>query len=75
MDVLVLSGGGHAQRGEQTFEAATITARLSADEEYVRVIELRGDARVAGGGGALRLDVGAGHRPRATSRAARRSIA
>ena len=53
MDVLVLSGGGHAQRGEQTFEAATITARLSADEQYVRLIELRGDARVAGGGGAL----------------------
>ena len=53
MDVLVLSGGGRAQRGEQTFEAATITARLSADEDYVRFIELRGDARVAGGGGAL----------------------
>jgi len=53
MDVLVLSGGGHAQRGEQTFEAATITARLSPEEEYVRFIELRGDARVAGGGGAL----------------------
>ena len=53
MDVLVLSNGGHAQRGEQTFEAATITARLSPEEEYVRLIELRGDARVAGGGGAL----------------------
>jgi len=53
MDVLVLSGGGHAQRGEQTFEAATITARLAPDEDYVRAIELRGDARVAGGGGAL----------------------
>src|SRR6185503_1354637 len=36
-----------------TFEAATITARLSEDEQFVRVIELRGDARVAGGGGAL----------------------
>ena len=53
MDVLVLSNGGHAQRGEQTFEAATITARLSPEEEYVKSIELRGDARVAGGGGAL----------------------
>jgi LPS export ABC transporter protein LptC len=53
MDVLVLSGSGRAQRGEQTFEAATITARLSPDEDYVRFIELRGDARVAGGGGAL----------------------
>jgi LPS export ABC transporter protein LptC len=53
MDVLVLSGGGHALRGEQTFEAATITARLAPNEEYVRAIELRGDARVAGGGGAL----------------------
>jgi len=53
MDVLVLSGGGHAQRGEQTFEAMTITAHLSSEEEYVKTIEMRGDARVAGGGGAL----------------------
>jgi lipopolysaccharide export system protein LptA len=53
MDVLVLSGGGHAQRGEQTFEAETITAHLTAEEEYVRLIEMRGNARVAGGGGAL----------------------
>jgi LPS export ABC transporter protein LptC len=53
MDVLVLSNGGHAQRGEQTFEAQTITARLSPEEEYVRLIELRDNARVAGGGGAL----------------------
>ncbi|HEV8393126.1 MAG TPA: LPS export ABC transporter periplasmic protein LptC [Vicinamibacterales bacterium] len=53
MDVLVLSGGGHAQRGEQTFDAETITARLGADEDYVRSIEMRGNARVAGGGGAL----------------------
>src|SRR6185295_1082607 len=36
-----------------TFEAGTITAHLAPDEEYVRVIEMRGDARVAGGGGAL----------------------
>jgi LPS export ABC transporter protein LptC len=53
MDVLVLSGGGHAQRGEQTFEAETITARLAPDEQYVRLIEMRGDSRVSGGGGAL----------------------
>jgi LPS export ABC transporter protein LptC len=53
MDVLVLSGGGHAERGEQVFEAATITARLADEEQYVRMIELRGDARVAGGGGTL----------------------
>jgi LPS export ABC transporter protein LptC len=53
MDVLVLSNGGHAQRGEQTFEAQTITARLSPEEEFVRLIELRDNARVAGGGGAL----------------------
>jgi LPS export ABC transporter protein LptC len=52
-DVLVLSGGGHAQRGEQTFDADTLTARLSPDEEYVRLIEMRGNSRVAGGGGAL----------------------
>ncbi len=53
MDVLVLSGGGHAERGEQVFDAATITARLAGEEQYVRMIELRGNARVAGGGGAL----------------------
>lgn len=53
MDVLLLSGGGRAQRGEQTFEADTITARLAPEEEYVRSIEMRGNARVAGGGGAL----------------------
>jgi len=53
MDVLALSGGGHAQRGEQTFEADTLTARLSPDEDYVRLIEMRGNSRVAGGGGAL----------------------
>jgi LPS export ABC transporter protein LptC len=52
-DVLVLSGGGRAQRGEQTFEADTLTARLAPDEDYVRLMEMRGHSRVAGGGGAL----------------------
>jgi LPS export ABC transporter protein LptC len=53
MDVLALSGEAKAQRGEQTFEASSITARLSPDEQFVRLVELRGDARVAGGGGSF----------------------
>lgn len=48
-DVLVLSGGGRTQRGEQVFEASTITAHLAPDETSVRVVELREQARVTGG--------------------------
>jgi LPS export ABC transporter protein LptC len=53
MDVLSLSDNAHATRGEQVFEASTITAHLDADEQFVRVIELRGQARVAGGDSTL----------------------
>jgi lipopolysaccharide export system protein LptA len=47
---LALDGNVHALRGEQILEAQRGVARLSADEERITFIELRGDARVAGGG-------------------------
>jgi lipopolysaccharide export system protein LptA len=47
---LALEGNVHALRGEQVLEAQHGLARLSADEERITFIELRGDARVAGGG-------------------------
>ena len=47
---LALDGNVHALRGEQVLEAQRGIARLSADEERITFIELRGDARVAGGG-------------------------
>ena len=47
---LALEGNVHALRGEQVLEAQHGVARLSADEERITFIELRGDARVAGGG-------------------------
>jgi lipopolysaccharide export system protein LptA len=47
---LALDGNVHALRGEQILDAQRGIARLSADEERITFIELRGDARVAGGG-------------------------
>ena len=47
---LALDGSVHALRGEQVLEAQRGIARLSADEERITFIELRSDARVAGGG-------------------------
>jgi lipopolysaccharide export system protein LptA len=46
---LALDGNVHALRGEQILEAQRGIARLSADEERITFIELRGDARVVGG--------------------------
>jgi len=47
---LALDGSVHALRGEQVLEAQRGIALLSADEERITFIELRDDARVAGGG-------------------------
>ncbi|MGH9254715.1 MAG: LptA/OstA family protein [Vicinamibacterales bacterium] len=47
---LVLEGNVHALRGEQVLEADRGVARLSEDEERITFIELRGNARVVGGG-------------------------
>ncbi len=44
-----LDGNVHALRGEQVFEADRGTARLTDDEDVITFIELRGNARVAGG--------------------------
>jgi hypothetical protein len=58
MDVLALSGEAKVRR--QTFDASVITVRLSEDEQFVRLVELRGDAGCGGGG--ARRDVCPGHR-------------
>jgi LPS export ABC transporter protein LptC len=47
---LALDGNVHALREDQVLEAERGVARLSDDEEYITFIELRGNARVAGGG-------------------------
>ena len=52
-DYLTLDGQVHALRGEQVFDADHATARLTSDEEAITFIELRGNARVAGGTGTL----------------------
>jgi LPS export ABC transporter protein LptC len=49
-DVLELAGSVHVLRGEQVLEADNGVARLSANEEHVTFIELRGNSRVVGGG-------------------------
>ena len=49
-NILTLDGGVHALRGEQMIEASRSTATLTEMEEHITFIELRGDARVAGGG-------------------------
>jgi LPS export ABC transporter protein LptC len=46
---LALDGDVHALRGDQVLEAAQGRALLSEDDERITFIELRGDARVAGG--------------------------
>lgn len=48
-DTLTLDGGVHVTRAAEQFDAERATARLSAQEEVVTFIELRGSARVAGG--------------------------
>ena len=47
---LALEGNVHALRGEQVLEADRGKALLSENDEVITFIELRGDARVAGGG-------------------------
>jgi LPS export ABC transporter protein LptC/lipopolysaccharide transport protein LptA len=53
LNVLTLDDGVHVMRGTQEFDAERATAQLSEMEEFVTFIELRGKARVAGGGGSL----------------------
>jgi len=47
---LALEGTVHALRGEQVIDATQGVAHLTEDEQHITDIELRGDARVTGGG-------------------------
>lgn len=47
---LALEGNVHVLRGEQVLEADSGIAQLTENEEHVTFIELRGNARVVGGG-------------------------
>jgi lipopolysaccharide export system protein LptA len=49
-NVLTLDGQAHVLRNQQVIDADHVTARLSEDEQIVQFIELRNNARVAGGG-------------------------
>ncbi len=51
--ILTIEGGAHAVRGEQALDASRLLATLSEDNEHVTFMELRGDARVAGGSAAF----------------------
>ncbi len=52
-DFVKLDGAAHVLRGEQTLDSDVATARLSGDEQFVTLIELRGQSRVIGGKGAF----------------------
>ncbi len=52
-DVLIVEGGVHALRHEQVLESDKATARLTANEEQITYIELRGNSRVVGGSAAF----------------------
>ena len=51
--ILTIEGGAHAVRGEQALDASRLVATLSEDNEHVTFMELRGEARVAGGSAAF----------------------
>ena len=52
-NLLILRGAVHAVHGEQTTDASEATARLSENEDLIQFVELRGNARVAGGLGSV----------------------
>jgi LPS export ABC transporter protein LptC/lipopolysaccharide transport protein LptA len=49
-NVLTLEGSVHVVRDGQEFDAESGEAQLSEEEEFVRYVKLRGEARVTGGG-------------------------
>ena len=49
-NTLTLERSVHALRGEQVIEADKVTASLTENEERITFMELRGNARVVGGG-------------------------
>jgi lipopolysaccharide export system protein LptA len=52
-DVLTMEGRVHILRDKQVMDADRALARLAPNEEFVTFVELRGNSRVEGGGGAL----------------------
>ena len=52
-NLLILRGAVHALHGEQETDAKEATARLSENEDLIQFVELRGNARVAGGLGSV----------------------
>ena len=52
-DVLTLDGKVHVLRDMQVMDADRATAHLAPNDEFVTFIEMRGNSRVAGGGGTL----------------------
>lgn len=52
-NVLYMKSSVHVLRGSQVIDADEIMARLSANEDVVTFLELRGNSRVQGGDGAL----------------------
>lgn len=52
-DVLTMDGRVHVLRDKQVMDADRSVAHLAPNEEFVTFIELRGNSRVEGGGGAL----------------------
>jgi LPS export ABC transporter protein LptC len=52
-NVLTLEGGVHVLRDMQEIDGDRAVARLSDEEAFVTFVEIRGNARVAGGGGSL----------------------
>ncbi|MEQ1896384.1 MAG: LptA/OstA family protein [Vicinamibacterales bacterium] len=53
LHILTIEGGAHAVRDEQALDASRLVATLSEDNEHVTFMELRGEARVAGGSAAF----------------------
>ncbi len=52
-DVLQLSGGAVVMREQQVIEGDAVTAQLSADDNLIKAMEIRGNARVEGGATSL----------------------
>jgi len=52
-DVLFMDSTVHVLRGTQVIDAQKVMARLSANEDVITSLELRGDASVQGGSGPL----------------------
>ncbi len=52
-DLLTLDGTVHVVRDQQTIEADHAVAHMDSEDQYITLLELRGNARVQGTGGSL----------------------